>query len=78
MAFGRRRAAYGAARRTKKIRSPIRVKERVAKKGGKCAACRVRYEPGDPITVVNVKRRTYHRATCVPANVGAAISATTC
>jgi hypothetical protein len=79
MAYGRRRAAaaFGAARRTKKIRSPIRVKERIAKKGGKCAACRARYEPGDLITVVNVKRRTYHRSTCVPANVGAAISATT-
>lgn len=64
---------YGGFRtpRKKKIRSPIRIKERVAKKGGRCAACRSRYEAGDEITVVNIRRRTYHRHGCVPANVGA-------
>lgn len=56
--------------RTKKIRSPIRVKERIAKKGGRCAACKGRYEPGAEVTVVNIRRRTYHRLTCVPANAG--------
>jgi hypothetical protein len=62
--------AYGTKRRTKKIRNPIRVKERIAKKGGRCAACRLRFEAGSEVTVVNIKRRTYHRHTCVPANVG--------
>jgi hypothetical protein len=67
-----RRSRYGGFRapRTKKIRNPIRVKERVAKKGGRCAACRSRYEKGDEITVVNIRRRTYHRHGCVPMNVG--------
>jgi hypothetical protein len=72
MAYGtrRRRPSFGTKRKTTKIRNPIRVKERTAKKGGKCAACRMRFEPGDPVTVVNVKRRTYHRNGCVPLNVG--------
>jgi hypothetical protein len=67
-----RRSRYGGVRRarTKKIRNPIRVKDRIAQKGGKCAACRGRYEKGDEVTVVNVRRRTYHKAGCVPANVG--------
>jgi hypothetical protein len=66
-----RRNRYGGFSTPKKkvIRNPIRVKERVAKKGGRCAACRLRYEPGDPVTVVNVKRKTFHRNGCVPANV---------
>jgi hypothetical protein len=61
---------YGFNRRprAKKIRNPIRVKERIAKKGGRCAACKARYEKGDEITVVNIRRRTYHRHGCVPAN----------
>jgi hypothetical protein len=56
--------------RTKKIRNPIRVKERIAKKGGRCAACKGRYEPGDEVTSVVIRRRVYHRGGCVPANVG--------
>lgn len=64
------RSRFGSARRTKKIRSPIKVKERIAKKGGRCAACKGRYEAGAQVTVVNIRRRTYHTASCVPANVG--------
>jgi len=45
------------------------VKERIAKKGGKCSACKSRYEAGAEVTVVNIRRKTYHRHTCVPANV---------
>ena len=55
--------------RAKKIRPMVRVKERVAKKGGRCSACKGRYESGDKVTVVNIRRRTYHTAGCVPANV---------
>lgn len=65
----RRRSVFRRPR-TKKIRSAVRVKERVAKKGGRCSACRGRYETGDEITVVNIRRRTFHRLGCVPANVG--------
>lgn len=63
--FHRQRTA-----RKKKIRSPIRVKERIASKGGRCAGCRARYEKGDEVTSVLIRRRVYHRKTCVPANVG--------
>jgi len=62
--------------RTKKIRPTVRVKERIAKKGGRCAACRIRYEKGDEVTVVNIRRKTYHRHGCVPANVGQLPTAT--
>jgi hypothetical protein len=66
------RSRYGGYRkpRTKKIRPLVRVRERIAKKGGRCAGCRSRYEKGDEITVVIVKQRKYHRHTCVPANAG--------
>lgn len=63
-----RGSRYGYRPRTKKIRNPITVKDRVAKKGGRCAACKLRYEIGDKVTVVRVKRRTYHQGVCVPAN----------
>jgi hypothetical protein len=53
-------------RRTKKVRTPIRIKPIIAKKGGRCAGCRARYEVGDPVTVVRVKRRVFHTASCVP------------
>ncbi len=65
----RRRSVFRRPR-AKKIRSAVRIKERVAKKGGRCSACRGRYETGDEITVVNIRRRTFHRHGCVPANVG--------
>lgn len=65
----RRRSYLGRQPRTKKIRSAVRVKERVAKKGGRCAGCKSRYEAGADVTVVNIRRKTYHRHTCVPANV---------
>lgn len=70
-----RRSRYGGYRSTrtpkpKKIRPMIRVKDRVAKKGGRCAACKSRYEKGDNVTVVNIRRRTYHQGSCVPANAG--------
>ena len=71
-----RRSRYGSTRRTRKIRPPIRVKERIAKKGGKCQSCRMRYEKDDPVTTVTVKRRTYHRG-CVPANAAASVPGTT-
>jgi hypothetical protein len=64
------RYSFNRKTRTKKIRSPIKVKERIATKGGRCAGCRGRYEKGDEVTAVIVKRRTYHRSTCVPANAG--------
>lgn len=57
------------ATRTKKVRSPIRVKSRTAKKGGKCTGCKGQYVAGDPITVVWVKRRTFHTGTCVPPGI---------
>lgn len=71
-----RRSRYGVPRtkRTKKIRPLVRIKERVAKKGGRCSACRGRYEAGDRVTVAIIKRRTYHTHTCVPANVAASFS----
>jgi len=62
-------------KRTRKIRPPIRVKDRVAKRGGKCHSCRVRYEKGDTVTVVTVKRRTYHSG-CVPANASSVVPGT--
>ncbi len=65
----RRHNSFRTPRR-KKIRNPIRIKERVAKKGGRCSACRGRYEKGDEVTVVNIRRRTFHRHGCVPLNVG--------
>jgi len=46
------------------------VKTKVTKKGGRCSACRGRYEVGDTVTIVKTKRRVYHSATCVPANAG--------
>lgn len=66
----RRHSRYGAPRRTKKIRSPISVKPKVAKRGGRCNGCRGRFEVGDEVTYVKVKRRVYHTHTCVPANAG--------
>lgn len=67
-----KRSRYGGIRtpRTKKIRNPIRVRERIAKKGGRCAGCKGRYETGAEITSVVFRRRVFHRHTCVPANVG--------
>jgi hypothetical protein len=68
----RRYGGYRAPRtpRPKKIRPMVRVKERIAKKGGRCAACKGRYEAGTPVTVVNIRRKVYHTAGCVPANAG--------
>jgi hypothetical protein len=67
--YRRRSSAYSTRKkRTKKIRPLVRMKEKLAKKGGRCSGCRARYEVGDPVTVVVTKRRTYHRATCVPQN----------
>lgn len=68
----RRRRSYGglgSTRRTRKVRPPIRVRPIVAKKGGRCTGCRMRYEVGDPITVVKMKRRVFHTASCVPPNI---------
>lgn len=68
------RSRYGGYRsrtpRAKKIRPAVRVRERIAKKGGRCAGCRARFEKGDPITVVIVKQKKFHTNGCVPANVG--------
>lgn len=64
----RRYRGYGAPRRTKVIRSPISVKAKIAKRGGKCSGCRQRFEIGASVTYVRIKKRTYHTATCVPAN----------
>src|SRR5678815_225807 len=67
----RRHSRYGGgARRTKKIRSPISIKNKTAKRGGRCSGCRSRFEVGDEVTYVKVKRRVYHAHTCVPANAG--------
>jgi hypothetical protein len=68
-----RRSRYGGygyrKPRTKKIRPAVRVRERIAKKGGRCAGCRARFEKGDPITVVIVKQKKFHTNGCVPANI---------
>lgn len=72
MRYGSR---YSGPRRTKKIRSPIKVKDKVAKRGGRCAGCRGRYEVGDQVVVVRVKQRTYHSATCRPQNPAMAVGA---
>ena len=69
-----RRSRYsgmGSTRRqrTRKVKSPIRVRPTTAKKGGRCTGCRMRYEVGDPVTVVKMKRRVFHTTTCVPANI---------
>lgn len=69
-----RRSRYGGygyrTPKAKKIRPAVRVRERVAKKGGRCAGCRGRFEKGDNITVVIVKQKKFHTSGCVPANVG--------
>ena len=70
-----RRSRYGGGLggtrrpRTRKVKSPIRVRPTTAKKGGRCTGCRGRYEVGDPVTVVKMKRRVFHTGTCVPANI---------
>jgi len=66
-----RRRSYSPRRpRTKKIRSPIRIKPRIAKQGGKCDGCKMRFSPGEEITYVIVRKRKFHTHSCVPANVG--------
>lgn len=70
MRYGRTRRSSFKTPKPKKLKPMVRVRQRAAKTGGKCAACKGRYEKGDAITVVIVKQRKYHTATCVPANVG--------
>jgi hypothetical protein len=65
-----RYGGYGRTPRAGKIRSPISVKAKIAKRGGKCNGCRGRFEIGDNVTYVKIKRRVYHTASCVPANAG--------
>lgn len=65
----RRSPRFGATQRKRKVRNPITVRQRVTKKGGRCAGCRQRYEIGDNVTVVKVKRRVFHTASCVPPNI---------
>jgi len=76
MAYGRRRRNPFGSTRSKKIRSPIRVKPRVAKMGGKCDGCKTRFAAGENITYVITKKRKYHTGSCVPPNVGQMLQAT--
>lgn len=71
MRRGRRSYASYKKPRAKKIRPIVRVKEKVLAKPGKCSACRGRFAPGETVVIVSIKRKVYHKATCVPANAGA-------
>lgn len=61
-----------ATRKPKKIRTRIRVRERVAKTTvkGKCTACKGHFKVGDKMTVEIIKQRKFHTDTCVPADIG--------
>lgn len=58
------------ARRTRKVRPAIVVKEKPASRDARCTACRMKIVKGEPATYVRVRTRRFHKG-CTPANIGA-------
>lgn len=70
------RRPRSTVRKPRQFKSTVTVKAKLARRSGTCNGCGSRFEKGEDITYVRHRIRRFHTATCVPANAGAAPSAT--
>lgn len=71
------RRRIGGSRRGPRLPKPlVSVKERSARKRGRCAGCRTHYEAGDIIVQARIRTRKFHPC-CVPVDITTNFAGTT-